>query len=297
MTYSPTGFQATHLWQRVCDRLGLTKGITATGGTTTTIVDTSLSTDYQDYEDFRNNYAFIRYDAGGAGAAPEGEVQEITDYTASTFTLTTGTFSAAIAAGDFVTIVRGSLLPLDDLKRLCNLGLKKCGNVPNPDTSLTTAASQTIYTVPSGVPWNRITGVQIPRNNDDSNDMEYVSVNFKVIPPTSVGGGDATIEIQQPESDLTMRLIWVGPHVDIFDYDDDISTTIPEELAVAAAAYECAWWKRDIFKDDVGFLKNEYERVMAMYPMPKFIRRVGGLPHWQTDSRYSRYSGEELENA
>lgn len=297
MTYSPTAFQATHLWQRVCDKLGLTKGVLATGGSTTTIVDTSLSTDYQDYSDFQSNYGFVRHDNGGAGAAPEGEVQLVTGYAATTKTLTTNTFSSAIGAGDVITLVRGSILPLNDLKRICSLALQELGNVPNPNTSLTTAASQTQYTVPSGVPWNRIVDVQLPRFTDDSNDMQYVSVRYKVIPPTSPGAGDATIEIQQPDSDLTIRLIWVGQHIDTFDYDDDISTAIHPSLAVAAAALECALWKKEQFSDAIQLLQSKKDEAVRMFPVTKYIKKTGGMPHWQDDKRYSRYSRQELENA
>lgn len=75
---------------------------TATGGTTATIVDTGMlqSSGYPD-DKYKGMWARIEYDAGGAGAAPEGEIRPVTASTASSGTLTVNpVFSAAPASGD-----------------------------------------------------------------------------------------------------------------------------------------------------------------------------------------------------
>jgi hypothetical protein len=66
MAYSATQFQFTHLLQQVYDRLEQTQGLSATGGTTASIIDTGISTDVQD-DDYKDMYAFIAYDAGRCG--------------------------------------------------------------------------------------------------------------------------------------------------------------------------------------------------------------------------------------
>lgn len=50
-------------------------------------------------------FAYVLRDAGGAGAAPQGETQQITAFANATGVFTAGAFSAAIAAGDEVMIV------------------------------------------------------------------------------------------------------------------------------------------------------------------------------------------------
>jgi len=75
---------------------------TATGGSTSTIVDTTkLKSDQFNDTDFVGQWARIEYDAGGAAAAPEGEIRPITAFAPSTGTLTVSPeFSAAPASTD-----------------------------------------------------------------------------------------------------------------------------------------------------------------------------------------------------
>ena len=80
-------------------KLGQLQVFTATGGTTTTIVDSDLGGTDSDF--VRGTMVVIR-DAGGASAAPENEFAEITAYTSSTGTLTgaASSFTVAPASGD-----------------------------------------------------------------------------------------------------------------------------------------------------------------------------------------------------
>lgn len=75
---------------------------TATGGTTATIVDTGMlqSSAYPD-DKYKGMWARIEYDAGGAAAAPEGEIRPVSASTASSGTVTVNpVFSVAPASGD-----------------------------------------------------------------------------------------------------------------------------------------------------------------------------------------------------
>lgn len=74
---------------------------TATGGSTTTIVDTGKlkSTQYAD-KDWEGGWARISKDGGGAQAAPEGEISPITTYAPSTGTITVDPAITAAASGD-----------------------------------------------------------------------------------------------------------------------------------------------------------------------------------------------------
>ena len=83
-------------------REGLGESGTATGGSTSTIVDTGmlLSSAYPD-DKYKGMWARIEYDAGGAAAAPEGEIRSVTASVGSTGTVTVSpVFSAAPAASD-----------------------------------------------------------------------------------------------------------------------------------------------------------------------------------------------------
>jgi hypothetical protein len=50
-------------------------------------------------------WVFVLRDAGGAGAAPQGEQLQITAYATATGTFTTGAFTAAVAVGDEILIL------------------------------------------------------------------------------------------------------------------------------------------------------------------------------------------------
>jgi len=297
MTYSPTAFQFTHLLQRVYDKLEQTKGLVATSGSSTSIVeDTNLSEDYQD-DDLNNSTAFVQYDAGGAGAAPEGEYRNVSDYASTTKQLTVSpVFSVAVATGDYINLARGSIFPLNDVKRMCNNALRNLGDVVNIDTSLTTAAGQTEYTVPSGVIYSRIVDVRYQRNTGDSNDNKYTSIPFKVIPDASIGGADAIIEIEQLDSGRTLQVISVAPHTTLVDYDDPISLDIHPSLAVIACAVECSTINRS-YSEETGLtqrLQQEYAVELIRHPVRKYNKQIHGMPHWTPDIYGSgQYIGDQ----
>ena len=85
--------------EEVARRMGYYLRGTATGGSTTTVVDTAALLALDDF--WVGHYVYVVEDAGGAGAAPEGEERAVTDYVQSTATLTIApAFTAAVGAGD-----------------------------------------------------------------------------------------------------------------------------------------------------------------------------------------------------
>lgn len=84
MAYSQTQFQLTHLMQKAYRRVANVRTSTATGGSTTTIVDEKLLDYLEDSneDDYLNNWTvFVVTDSAGAGADPEGKFSIISDYT------------------------------------------------------------------------------------------------------------------------------------------------------------------------------------------------------------------------
>ena len=92
------------LIQRLSEAIGDYLSLTASGGTTTTVVDTDLDNLTEDNGGVQG-YVKIVTDAGGSGAAPEGEIRRIKNgtsgYTASSTTITVNfAFTASPASGD-----------------------------------------------------------------------------------------------------------------------------------------------------------------------------------------------------
>lgn len=93
---------------------GYTGTVSAGGSGTTTTNITGYGTNY-----FTTDWVLIcTYDAGGAAAAPEGEIRDITAYNTSTGAFTHVAFSAAAASGDKVLVARRETLTVDGVALL-----------------------------------------------------------------------------------------------------------------------------------------------------------------------------------
>jgi len=83
-------------------------GTCEAGSDATTIVDLSYAGYGADY--FNNRwYAQCIQNANSVGAAPEGEIRQITDYVTATGTFTVDTFSAALQTGDKIAIMHRNI--------------------------------------------------------------------------------------------------------------------------------------------------------------------------------------------
>ena len=99
---------------------------TATGGSATTIVDTGkLKTTQAPTTDWVGGWARLAYDAGGAAAAPEGEIKPISAYAPSTGTITIDTYTTAVAVGDKYQLWRNPY-PQDILDMLDDCLTQEC---------------------------------------------------------------------------------------------------------------------------------------------------------------------------
>ena len=127
-------------------------------GTVTTATDAThfASTDLIDHGDdaFVDWYVYVFHDAGGAGAAPQGESQPISDYVSSTGTFTHTAFTADLAVGDEVLILHESIVSdsatIDNIFAIVNalLTLTETGG-----TITTDGTEQNIYIndAPAGI--------------------------------------------------------------------------------------------------------------------------------------------------
>jgi hypothetical protein len=111
------------LIEEIADLYGEYIKLTATGGSTTTIVDTASL--YQPDSYWVGHYAYVLTDAGGEGAAPEGQERAVTAYDQGDGTITVSpAFSAAVGAGDVC-----ELLPVQraTIARAINAAVRAAG--------------------------------------------------------------------------------------------------------------------------------------------------------------------------
>jgi hypothetical protein len=134
------------LWNLIRDvyqHLGRSEVSAATGGTITTLADSTLAGKGRD--DDYNDGAVLILSAGGV--APEGEIKRVSDYEGSTGMFTfESAVTAAPESGDLYLRV-DPYFSYRNIVDQVNKGLASLGEIPLVDTaSLDTAEDQTEYT-------------------------------------------------------------------------------------------------------------------------------------------------------
>lgn len=287
MAYSPTQFQLTHLLQRLFRRLKTAKVSRATGGSTTTIVDTSLVETLGDAneDDYLNNWtAIITRDAGGLGAAPEGEFARITDYD-DAGTLTFATITAAVVSGDSYMYASPEF-PLYDMIEVINDALVSLGNIEAVDISLTTAADQTEYALPVALKGNQLLNIEIQGILTNANDNRYVPVpNWEI--KSAAPGSTGLLVLPQLQDSRTLKITYLGLHPRVNTYADYISEFIHPELAVAVCAAHALQWYNTQTNGNNQYMKqredrawNQLDIAKSMYPISLTPMRVQGFGGW-----------------
>jgi hypothetical protein len=291
MTYSNSQLQLTHVLQSLYRRLD-GKVMLITGGSDTTIIDTKLAEDLGDsnVDDIYNGgTAIVISDAGGAYAAPEGEFSRITDYVASTYTITISpALTTAVASGDKV-LVTPNTFPLYDMIEVVNDALRYLGDVPRYDTSINTTAEQTEYTLPLALKGRKVINVELQTELSDANDNQWVQVsNWKE--GFAAAGSTGTFILPQYEAGYTVRLTYLAEHPKVSAYADYIDEHMDRNLVNACVYVHALQWKNDseringstdenlLALEQKAWSQLQLEQVRNGMSVPP--RRFPGFPHW-----------------
>lgn len=291
MAYSATQLQLTQVLQTLFRRLG-GKVTLATGGSTTTAIDTKLADELAEGNEddiYNGGTLIVIEDAGGAAAAPEGEFSRITDYVASTTTITVSpALTTAIASGDRILIAPPEF-PLYDMTEIVNDALKDLGELPFFDTSITTADDQTEYTLPLAVKGARILSVEMQSDTTDANDNQWVPLPWWR-EGFAAAGSTGTLIIPQYASGYTVRISYKKHHPRVDLFDDYINEYFHPKLVEAAVFLHALKWRntndalaggRD---QEKAMLEQqawtEYERARMQYlpELPKMTSKP--FPAW-----------------
>ena len=208
------------------DELGELKYGVATGGTTTTLVDSGIGGSNDDW-----NGGTVFVVAAGA-AAPEGEFAEVTDYVAADGTLTVPSsgingLSAAPAALDEYALA-SKKYPIDKARGLVNRALVRMGAIPATDETLTAATSTTEYTIPAVARWG-LRRVYIAQSSTSDNERWVEQTTWR--PENGV-----LIFRRQPIAG-TIKLVYMKPHDRLEDHDDTLDANVALNRAIAEAFY------------------------------------------------------------
>jgi hypothetical protein len=301
MSYSSTSLQLTHVLQQIYRRLGAVV-TTLTDGSTSLAIDTKLADTLGEgnVDDFVNGGTLIVVeDGGGAGAAPEGEFTRITDYDSTTTAMTLSPALSASLTTDDKAMYIGADFPLYDVIEVVNDALKYLGEVPVPDTSLTTADDQTEYTLPAPIKGKEILNVEVQTNTGDSDNNQFFPVeNWQIVPASP--GGDAKLVLPQLASGYALRITYRGIHPRVTAFDDYISEYLHPDLVHATAFAHVIQWKNDQnavqgAPDNslVGLEQkawSQFDRARILHPVYFPVRRIQGMPHWNPEGlRHTKY--------
>lgn len=240
-----TLFDLTYQLSRLLEQ---TVSGTATGGSTTTLIDTVERTSLTETDDqWNGGTIWINRDAGGAGAAPEGEYGYISDYVASTSTLTIRTaLTAAIASGDGYSIAK-KRYPLSLLKQKINEALG--GVIEKTDiTTITIADEQTEYSLPSEV--LDLKQVYISTNAADTNDNRWEQLFDWDVQKSATGTANKIVFSRQHTAGEIIKLVYLGYHSVLQNPTDKLDDSIHQNLILYRARLGCLEWYKERLQDN-----------------------------------------------
>lgn len=238
-------------------KLGIVNEGTATGGAVNQIADTVERTETDDF--WNGGTAWILYDAGGANAAPQGEYAYISDFatTGGVVTLRSN-LTAAVAAGDRYAVARRKY-PLGILIQKINEAIQKIGAIEVTDIStITTAANQTEYTLPTNLIELREVYVQTHKN--DTNDYRWKRIYDWKVEKESTGSAN-TLILKQYASGYLVKLVYLGYHATLNAATDKLDDSIHIDRAVANAVVGCLMWR----KSKVGESDTSLNELLNYY--------------------------------
>lgn len=227
------------LTYQLARKLGATSEGVATGGSTSTLVDTVELT--QDDDFWNGGTVWVLYDAGGAGAAPQGEYSVVSDFATNTDTATLRTtLTAAIAAGDRYAIAR-TRYPLHILIAKLNEAIQEVGPLEITDiTTITTAADQTEHSLPANVHEVRQVWLQ---TNIDTNDNQWTPVTDWKIQKSATGTADKII-LPQYTAGYLIKLVYWGYHSALYAATSVLDDSIHPDRVISNAAVGCLLWRK-----------------------------------------------------
>lgn len=235
-----------------------------TGGSTTTVVDSSLTDIYQDNQP-KNKLLFLSNTTDGA--APIHQYGLITAYTNATTLFSVPTMTAAAGAGDRYAIA-DQLYSVYDMEYWLNEALKMLGPVPDQDTSLAITSNTFEYAMPLAVK-----GGDIFRIEAGSAALGWQDVTDRYVPPTAPGVQETIVfnNYIYPVG-LTLKIWYKKEHATLSIYSDPVSEYIHRELAVAAAVYRAMeakglWVGDEDATAEFNQVQRRYYEMKAQHPI------------------------------
>jgi len=254
-------FTLSNLLVEAYKELGQLTVSTATGGSTSTVVDSKQAGIHGD-NSWKEGGVFILRDAGGASAAPEGEFKRCSAFTDSTGTFTVeSVFTTSPASGDTYGFV-SEYYPLFTMMELANAALFSLGDIPLVDTTtLTTVASQTEYT--AAVAWKRRPPYRVDIQtitSDSNNNLWRTTHDWEYVPATA-GSTGVIVFGEQPAIGRKLRIWYRDVHPMLTAYNSTIYEGFAPNVVQWAFTVKALEWQNARSGGSEGFLLDKMNKA------------------------------------
>src|SRR5574341_992969 len=244
----------------------------ATGGDADTLLDRVERLEADDY--WNGGTVWITYDAGGAGAAPQGEYGYVSDFfqTGGNVSIRTA-LSAAIAASDRYAIAT-LRYPLQLLIQKVNETLDVIEKTDT--TTITIASSQLEYTLPTDCRELKQVWLQ---TDADVNDWQQVHDWYKQ--KSATGSADKLVFRRQHVAGYAVKLVYEPYHAYLRIATDKLDDGISSRQVIHDAAVRCVLWRKakvgnsDLSVNDLlNFYQNLASQVRQEAPATRPKRKA-----------------------
>ena len=225
MTY--TLFNLTY---ELAVELGIVSEGTASGGGTTTIVDSTFLTQADDF--WKGGTAWITYTSDSA--LPMGQFSAVTAFDNGTSTATINTITA-VASTDRYAIAT-AIYPLPILIQAINRSLRDINIEVTDTTTIDTAAAQTEYTLPDVASMD-LREVWVETSTANSDDNRWVEIRNWIIQKTTTSTEDELILPTQLTISRDIKLVYMAPHGKLNLYSDELDDSVHMERVIFRAAW------------------------------------------------------------
>ena len=245
--------------KRVARQIADARAGVATGGSTTTLIDT-LMDEPDDFYD--GGLLFIDH------TVPV--IVKVTDYDLATTTFTFATSTAVVATKKYTVI--DETFPLDVIKQAVNQALiEDVGQIMAVDETLTGVEGQERYALPDGV--YDVRRVEIGEEDDEW------QINYHWTEEIA----ELRFIKDLPSADQTIRVHYVHTHDELIDLDDVVDDQVSLDLLVHAASAYCMQWRYAKTKENDPGIKDKmtfHESRAMIARSRKPIKLLNRDPHF-----------------
>ena len=262
------------IWKCVVE-LGTARTGVATGGSSTTLIDTDgLRNVDEDY--YEDGTIFILKDQAGAGAAPEKEFGEIKAFSAESDQITLfDALGGDVAAGDTYG-VSNRRFPLYLLRQKINNELYMGGYIPVEDTSLTTADTLE-YTLPDEVSARDLRQILVATSATDGEKYHVPVINWEI--QYAATGSISKLRLQKPlKAGMELLLRYATPHPELRAASDSLNIKIhPDRVVYQVCADSLRWYRNKTrlkhLDDTIDLLERKAQLAKDRHPIPPLPMR------------------------